>query len=228
MRTLNAFALCASLVVVPLSGTAQTYTTEELLSLFTAQRDAFHEVKSTGGLKTRGLTMVTVDDLTTEPTIAVTTVAPTVTNPPVDDSGTTITATIDTSPSTSPPEALVTPIMFGKLEPELQINVRVEFEFDSAVLSATQKPKLEQLCAAMKPSDINLFRIAGHTDTSGTETYNETLSLLRAEEVKRYFIDECGMEASRLEAIGLGERFLHNSDDPKAGENRRVEFQALS
>jgi outer membrane protein OmpA-like peptidoglycan-associated protein len=118
--------------------------------------------------------------------------------------------------------------MFGKLEPELQVNVRVEFDFDSAVLSAAEKPKLEQLCAAMKPSDIKLFRIAGHTDTSGTETYNENLSLLRAEEVKRYFTDECGMAATRLEAIGLGERFLHNSDDPKASENRRVEFQALS
>lgn len=224
MRTLYAFSLCVSLAVVPLSGAAQTYTTEELLSLFTAQRDAFHDIKTTGGLKTRGLTMVSVDDLTTEPTIAATTA----TTPPVDDHGTTITATTDTSPSTSSPEALVTPIMFGKLAPELQVNVRVEFEFDSSALSATQKPKLDQLCAAMEPSNIDLFRIAGHTDTSGTETYNETLSLLRAEEVKRYFIDECGMAASRLEAIGLGERFLHNSDDPKAGENRRVEFQALS
>lgn len=228
MRTKNAIFLCAGLVAIPLSGTAQTYTTEELLSLFTAQRDAFHEVKTTGGLKTRGLTMVTVDDLTTDPTIAATTEIPTPTNPAVDDSGTTISATIDTNPSTSPPVALVTPVMFGKLAPELQVNVRVEFEFDSAVLSATQKPKLEQLCAAMKPSDITLFRIAGHTDTSGSASYNETLSLLRAEEVKRYFIDACGMDATRLEAIGMGERFLHNSDDPKAGENRRVEFQALS
>lgn len=227
MRTLNAFSFCVSLAVVPLSGAAQTYTTEELLSLFTAQRDAFHDVKTTGGLKTRGLTMVSVDDLTTEPTIA-TTETPIITDPPVDDSGTTITATVGTNPPTSSPEASVTPIMFGKLAPELQVNVRVEFEFDSAALSATQKPKLDQLCAAMEPSNINLFRIAGHTDTSGTETYNETLSLLRAEEVKRYFIDECGMAASRLEAIGLGERFLHNSNDPKAGENRRVEFQALS
>lgn len=228
MRTLNVLALCTGLVAIPLSGTAQTYTTEELLSLFTAQRDAFDEVKTTGGLKTRGLTMVTVDDLTTDPTIAAATETPTLANPSVDNGSTTITGTTDTNPSTSPTEALVTPVMFGKLAPELQVNVRVEFEFDSAVLSATQKPKLEQLCSAMKPSDITLFRIAGHTDTSGTETYNENLSLLRAEEVKRYFVDECGMDAARLEAIGLGERFLHNTGDPKAAENRRVEFQALS
>lgn len=232
MRILNAFFLCAGLVAIPLSGTAQTYTTEELSSLFTAQRDAFHQVKTGGGLKTRGLTMVTVDDLTTDPAITAATELPTPTNQTVDatgdESGTTITATADTNPSTSPPVASVTPVMFGKLAPELQVNVRVEFEHDSAALSATQKPKLEQLCAAMKPSDITLFRIAGHTDTSGSESYNETLSLLRAEEVKRYFIDACGMDAARLEAIGLGERFLHNSDDPKSGENRRVEFQALS
>ncbi len=120
------------------------------------------------------------------------------------------------------------PVMFGQLEPELQVNVRIEFDFDSAVISDTQKPKLAQLCEAMKPCDISLFRIAGHTDTSGTDAYNEKLSLLRAKEVKRYFVNECGMSPTRLEAIGLGERFPFNKDDPKAAENRRVEFQALS
>lgn len=219
MRTFNAFALCVGLVAIPLPGAAQDYTTKELLSLFTAQRDAFNKVKTSGGMKTRGLTMVTVDDLTTAPVI-VETDAQTDPDTPVDS--TTISTPVPTD------QAVVTPVLFGQLEPELQVNVRIEFDFDSAVLSADQKPKLAQLCAAMAPSDISLFRIAGHTDTSGTDTYNEKLSLLRAQEVKRYFTDDCGMDAGRLEAIGLGERFLHNTGDPKAGENRRVEFQALS
>ena len=218
MRIINAIALCAGLMAIPQSGTAQTYSTDELKSLFAAQRDAFNQIKTTGGLKTRGLTMVTIEDLSTEPDVSVVDPAPS-------EDGTTITATTTT---TEPVDAKVTPVMFGQLEPELQVNVRVEFDFDSAVISAAQKPKLAQLCEAMKPSDISLFRIAGHTDTSGTDAYNEKLSLLRAKEVKRYFVTECGMDPSRLEAIGLGERYLFNKDDPKAAENRRVEFQALS
>jgi len=215
MRTLNALALCAGLMAIPQTGTAQTYSTKELKSLFAAQRDAFNQIKTTGGLKTRGLTMVTVDDLSTD-------LKDTDTDLTERGDGTTITATTD------PADAKVTSVVFGQLEPELQVNVRIEFDFDSAVISASQKPKLAQLCEAMKPGDISLFRIAGHTDISGTDAYNEKLSLLRAEEVKRYFVNECGMDASRLEAIGLGERFLFNKDDPKAAENRRVEFQALS
>jgi OOP family OmpA-OmpF porin len=51
---------------------------------------------------------------------------------------------------------------------------------------------------------------------------------LRAEEVKRRLVSDCGIEATRLQAMGLGERFLYDEADPKAAENRRVEFQAMS
>lgn len=220
MRLSKAITLCLGLATIPVPALAQEYTTDQLRQLFSAQRDTFRELTKTGGMKTRGLTMVTVDDLETQPEVAST--GPT--SPPTPETGgnTTITSATDTT------QPRVTPVMFGKLAPELQVNVRIQFDFDSAVIADSQKPKLAQLCQAMKPSDIKLFRIAGHTDTSGSDAYNEKLSLLRAEEVKRYFTDECGMDPSRIEAIGLGERFPFNSDDPKAAENRRVEFQALS
>jgi OOP family OmpA-OmpF porin len=80
----------------------------------------------------------------------------------------------------------------------------------------------------MKTADIQLFRIIGHTDASGSDDYNERLSRLRAEEVQRFFVNDCGIEASRLEAVGLGERFLLENVDPNSDQNRRVEFQALS
>ena len=111
---------------------------------------------------------------------------------------------------------------------ELGINVRVEFAFDSAALDDAQKPKLQSLCNVMKASDINLFRIIGHTDASGTDAYNERLSRLRAEEVQRFFVKDCGIDPGRLEAVGLGKRFLLEHVDPKSELNRRVEFQALS
>lgn len=122
----------------------------------------------------------------------------------------------------------IAPVAYSQIEKADQINVRISFDFDSAVLRPDEKPKLATLCTAMKAVDVDLFRIVGHTDASGSDAYNEKLSLLRAQEVRRFLMDDCGIDASRLEAVGMGKRFLYNTEDPKAEENRRVEFQALS
>lgn len=120
------------------------------------------------------------------------------------------------------------PAVFGELAPELQVNLNINFGFDSATLKPDQLPLLAQMCNVMKSSDINLFRIVGHTDAAGRDDYNRTLSQLRAEEVQRYLVNDCGIEARRLEAVGLGEKFLSDRRNPKGAANRRVEFQALS
>jgi OmpA-OmpF porin, OOP family len=109
-----------------------------------------------------------------------------------------------------------------------QVNVRVTFAFDSAALEESQKPKLRQVCDVLSGMDVGHLRIVGHTDAAGPASYNQQLSILRAEEVERFFVNDCGIEASRLEAVGVGEQFPYDSDDPLAGENRRVEFQAMS
>lgn len=138
-----------------------------------------------------------------------------------------LAAMVDLAPASSGPAAL-TPVIFGDFAPELQVNLNIEFAFDSASLQTDHTPIMNQMCAVMKLSDINLFRIVGHTDAAGTAEYNQTLSQLRAEEVRRYLVNDCGIDSKRLEAVGLGEQFLSNRQDPKAAANRRVEFQALS
>lgn len=124
--------------------------------------------------------------------------------------------------------ATKTPETYGALDPELQVNLRIGFGFDSASLTDDQRPMLDQICGVMKQSDVNLFRVVGHTDAAGSDAYNERLSMLRAQEVRRHLIEGCGIAASRLEAIGLGKRFLFDAADPEGAANRRVEFQALS
>ena len=109
-----------------------------------------------------------------------------------------------------------------------QVNLNVSFDFDSAALRANEKPKLIQLCNALKMADVQKIRILGHTDASGSASYNERLSKLRAEEVKRFLTFNCGYPAERMEALGVGERFPFDQSDPRADVNRRVEFQALS
>ncbi|MCK0149279.1 OmpA family protein [Marivita sp. S6314] len=108
-----------------------------------------------------------------------------------------------------------------------QVNIKIKFDFDSATLRDDQKPQLATLCQVMKSVDVQLFQIVGHTDSSGSASYNEKLSLLRAQEVKRHLVNDCGIAETRLKAIGMGEAAPFNANDPRSDENRRVEFQAL-
>jgi OmpA-OmpF porin, OOP family len=117
---------------------------------------------------------------------------------------------------------------YVELDKSEQVNIQIAFDFDSAALREDQKPKLASLCEVMKVIDIEKFRIVGHTDASGSAEYNQQLSQLRAEEVKRYLVSDCGVAETRLEAVGVGKDFLFDKDDPRAEVNRRVEFQAMS
>ncbi len=69
------------------------------------------------------------------------------------------------------------------------------------------------------------FTVIGHTDASGSATYNKALSDRRAAAVRRYLMDN-GVASSRLRAVGKGESQLLDSSDPDAASNRRVEIQA--
>ncbi|MEH6655985.1 OmpA family protein [Loktanella salsilacus] len=139
------------------------------------------------------------------------------------DAATASTATAEAPATTANIESIATAI-----PKEDQVNINVSFDFDSASLREDQKPKLMTLCTALKAADVQAIRILGHTDASGSDAYNERLSKLRAEEVKRFLGTDCAFPLDRMEALGVGERFLFDPSDPKADANRRVEFQALS
>lgn len=183
---------------------------EELTKLFQRQKAAFSEANASPLGKTRGLKLVTVED----------TAAP--------QPAATVTVETEVAPDDPNKPLTAQPVVFGRLDPELQVNLRISFGFDSAALADEEKPKLEKLCQVLKQTDINLIRIVGHTDTSGPADYNERLSILRAQEVARHLTESCGITPARLQPIGMGERFPANTSDGRAEENRRVEFQALS
>ncbi|SHH01589.1 OmpA family protein [Marivita hallyeonensis] len=134
------------------------------------------------------------------------------------------TATDQATPSTT---VAVAEQEYTEVDKADQVNIKIQFDFDSATLRDDQKPQLATLCQVMKSVDVQLFQIVGHTDSSGSASYNQNLSLLRAQEVKRHLVNDCGIAETRLEAIGMGEGVPYNADDPRGDENRRVEFQAL-
>lgn len=232
---LAAVALAASSV----SLSAQNLSDEEILQRFMVQREAYTAAR-TGTGSTRGLSIVTVEDLDNAPAgIEVAGTGPELGDPGAEDTTVIVAGIGDTTPGTDTSGGLVEvagndrppsidPTQVGILPEELQVNVRISFDYDSAVIKADQQPVLDQMCRVMQASDIKLFRIMGHTDAAGSDAYNERLSFMRAEEVKRRLVSDCGIAPDRLEAMGLGKRFLFDKANPKGAENRRVEFQALS
>ncbi len=131
------------------------------------------------------------------------------------------TASVATTPTTDESTT------YAKVDPQDQVNIQVSFDFDSAALRDDQKVKLVTLCQVMQAVDVALFQIIGHTDSSGSTSYNERLSLLRAQEVKRHLISSCGIDENRLKAVGMGESVPLDAQNTRSDENRRVEFQAL-
>ena len=124
--------------------------------------------------------------------------------------------------------ALPADTTYASVDPNAQVNFQIKFAFDSAALAPDEAAKLTTLCEVIKTSDIAQFKIIGHTDASGKDSYNQNLSQLRAEEVKRRLIEDCGVPDAKLLATGVGEAFPLDAADPRADVNRRVEFQVGS
>lgn len=94
----------------------------------------------------------------------------------------------------------------------------VLFDFDSAVLKPGGQAELARVARVLNRYPQTLIRVEGHTDATGSETYNQQLSQRRADAVKTALVSE-GVRAERIETIGFGESRPVSSDN---AENRRV------
>ena len=107
-----------------------------------------------------------------------------------------------------------------------RVDFSVEFDFNSSDINQTSYPTLDTLAEALKSDDLkeSKFLINGHTDSKGSDEYNEKLSQLRANSVVMYLVSQHDIEKSRFKAIGFGESALKNVEDGENAENRRVEI----
>ena len=108
---------------------------------------------------------------------------------------------------------------------KLSLSSEVSFDFDSAKLKPSFEPSLKKLTKVLKKYDKTLITVVGHTDSVGSEAYNQKLSERRAAAVKTYLIDH-GIEPARITAIGRGESEPRDTNETEAGRqlNRRVEI----
>jgi OOP family OmpA-OmpF porin len=102
----------------------------------------------------------------------------------------------------------------------------VNFAFDSAEIDPASSVVLDAAADQLKECpDVNVS-VQGHTDSVGSESYNQQLSERRAEGVRSDLV-EGGVSASRLTAVGFGESQPVASNDTEEGRalNRRVELK---
>jgi outer membrane protein OmpA-like peptidoglycan-associated protein len=92
-------------------------------------------------------------------------------------------------------------------------------------LTPESKAELDKVFAELKRRPLPDIVVIGHTDTVGTLTFNDRLSLARAERVRDMMVG-MGIPASRIEVAGRGKRELivQTDDNVSEARNRRVEI----
>jgi OOP family OmpA-OmpF porin len=102
------------------------------------------------------------------------------------------------------------------------------FDFDKSVLKPEGKAKLDDLVSKVKNINLEVIIAVGHTDSVGTDAYNQRLSVRRAEAVKAYLVSK-GIEKNRVYTEGKGEKqpVADNKTAEGRAKNRRVEIEVV-
>jgi outer membrane protein OmpA-like peptidoglycan-associated protein len=107
----------------------------------------------------------------------------------------------------------------------VEFSSNVLFAFDKSNLSDDAKTNLTKLVKVLNSYPDTNIEVQGHTDSKGSESYNQKLSVRRANEVSAY-LEGNNIKTSRVNVKGFGEsapKYENNSDQNRS-LNRRVEF----
>lgn len=121
---------------------------------------------------------------------------------------------------------------------ETATDVRVEvaadvlFDFDKAIIKPQAEAELKQVAALILKRGKGKIRIEGHSDAKGSDSYNQKLSIQRAEAVRNWLAQKGAIDPARITAEGMGAKkpIAPNTqpggaDNPEGRQrNRRVEL----
>ena len=102
------------------------------------------------------------------------------------------------------------------------------FDFDKSVLKPEGRAKLDDLVSKIQGINLEVIIAVGHTDSVGSDAYNQRLSVRRAEAVKAYLVSK-GIERNRIYTEGKGEKqpVADNRTAEGRAKNRRVEIEVV-
>jgi len=102
------------------------------------------------------------------------------------------------------------------------------FDFDKSVLKPEGRAKLTDLVSKIRDVNLEVIIAVGHTDSIGSDAYNQRLSVRRAEAVKAFLVSK-GIERNRVYTEGKGEKQPVADNRTKEGraKNRRVEIEVV-
>jgi outer membrane protein OmpA-like peptidoglycan-associated protein len=142
--------------------------------------------------------------------------------------------TVDLLIAATEVEGVVTDLAIEETETEIRIALSADvlFDFDSSDIKPAAADALRQVASMLRDHPDQPVRIEGHTDSKGSDAYNQALSEDRALSVKEWLAAEEAVDGENFEIVGFGEsrpaapnEHADGSDDPDGRQkNRRVEI----
>jgi OOP family OmpA-OmpF porin len=110
------------------------------------------------------------------------------------------------------------------IKEKITIVLHVEFDFDKDNVMPEYHSQIEEVANFLKAYPDKDVSLEGHTDSEGSDAYNDDLSKRRAESVKMVLIETFGIDAAKVSTEGFGESRPVASNETAEGrqQNRRV------
>ncbi|MFP6850721.1 MAG: OmpA family protein [Pseudomonas sp.] len=109
----------------------------------------------------------------------------------------------------------------------VRVELDVKFDFDKSSVKEESYGDIKNLADFMKQYPQTTTVVEGHTDSKGSDAYNQKLSESRANAVRNVLVNQYGVDANRVNAAGYGETrpVADNATDAGRAVNRRVEAE---
>ncbi|NYT24014.1 OmpA family protein [Alcaligenaceae bacterium] len=126
------------------------------------------------------------------------------------------------------PVAAAQPPVVAPTATKVVLNADTFFDFDKDTLKPEGRQVLDQVAGQVETLNLETLIAVGHTDSIGSEQYNQGLSERRANSVKNYLVSK-GIASDRIYTEGKGETSPIASNATREGraQNRRVEIEIV-